>query len=195
VADDDARAVDAPGDVALLAHDCLGVVLGAEVGVVELLGLLEHVLAERAVVEARGGDRARVVEAAGPDRLGELDRVARAVDVGGLLALGIGGEVVDRGEVEAVLHLALELRQVGGGNAQLRLREVAHDRDDALRVLAPARPQLVELPDRALAHQHVDVAFALDEPVDEETADEAGPSGHEVGHGVSSGAAYRLAEL
>ena len=57
--------------------------LGAEVGVgVELFGLLEHVLAELAPVEAGGGDRADLVEAAGLDRAGEFDRVAGALDVG-----------------------------------------------------------------------------------------------------------------
>ena len=46
VADDDAGPVDAPRHLALLAHDGLGLVLGLEVGVVvDLLGLLEHVLA------------------------------------------------------------------------------------------------------------------------------------------------------
>jgi hypothetical protein len=92
---------------------------------VELLGLFEHVLAEHAVVEARGRDGAGVVEAARADRLRQLDRIARTVDVGLLLALGVGGQVVDGGEVEEVLHLALELRLVGGRESQLGLGEVA----------------------------------------------------------------------
>ena len=63
------------------------IVLGLEIRMVEILGLVEHVLAKDAVVEAGGGDRAHVVEAAGADRLRELDRVARAVDVGRAAAL------------------------------------------------------------------------------------------------------------
>ncbi len=87
VADDDSGPVDAPGPARLLADDPLGLVLGAEVGMgVELFGLLEHVLAPLAAVEAGGGDRADLVEAAGLDRAGEFDRVAGALDVGDLLA-------------------------------------------------------------------------------------------------------------
>jgi hypothetical protein len=43
-----------------------------------------------AFVEARGGDRADVVQVAGVDRLGELDDRAGAVDVGGDLRFGVG---------------------------------------------------------------------------------------------------------
>ena len=65
VADDEARPVDPERPLAVLAHDAFGIVLGPEVRMVEVLGLLEHVLAEDAVVEAGGGDRAHVMEAAG----------------------------------------------------------------------------------------------------------------------------------
>ena len=86
-------------------------------GIVQALGLVEHVLAEHARVQAGGGDRTGVVEAAGLDRRGQLDRVAGAVDVGDLLRLGVGGQVVDRGEVEEMLDLAgqrLDLRRRSG---------------------------------------------------------------------------------
>ena len=63
------------GSLRFLAHDLLALVLGHEVRVVEALGLVEHVLAEHAFVQARGGDRADVVQVAGVDRLGELDDV------------------------------------------------------------------------------------------------------------------------
>ena len=88
VADDEARPVDAERPLAFAAHDAFGIVLGLEVRMVELLRLLEHVLAEHAVVEAGGGDRAHVMEAARVDGVGELDRVARALDVGDLLRFG-----------------------------------------------------------------------------------------------------------
>ena len=65
VADHRARSVDAERDAAVGAHHALGIVLGAVIRVLEALGLLEHVLGERAAVEARGGDRAHEVEAAG----------------------------------------------------------------------------------------------------------------------------------
>jgi hypothetical protein len=67
--------------------------------VVEALGLVEHVLAKDAFVEAGRGDRADVVQVTGVDRLGELDDGARALDVDGDLRLGVGREVVDGGEV------------------------------------------------------------------------------------------------
>jgi hypothetical protein len=62
VADDDRRAVHAPGHRGLRARDLLGLELGAVVGMVELLALVEHVLAEQALVLAGGGDRGDVVE-------------------------------------------------------------------------------------------------------------------------------------
>ena len=76
---------------------------------VEVLGLVEHVLAEHALVQAGGRDRADVVQMAGVDRLRELDGVARAFDVDGDLRLLVGGQVVDRGEVVEVVDLPLEL--------------------------------------------------------------------------------------
>ena len=63
--------------------------------------------------------------------------------------LGAGVEVVDGAEMEEVLDLALELAQVGPGHAELRLAEVALDRDHPPRAsAAPERVQLVELADR-----------------------------------------------
>src|SRR3712207_8260914 len=48
----------------LLAHELLGLELRAVVGVRQLLALVEHVLAEEALVLPGDGDRGRVVEAA-----------------------------------------------------------------------------------------------------------------------------------
>ena len=61
------------------------VVLGAEIGMVEVLGLFEHVLAKHAVVESCGGDRAHMMEDAGLDFLREAHDIACPVDVRGLL--------------------------------------------------------------------------------------------------------------
>ena len=46
---------------------------------------------------------------------------------------------------------------------------------------APALDQLVELLARALAYEHVDVALALEQPLDEVAADEASGARDEVG--------------
>src|SRR3546814_14772540 len=55
MADHHARAVDAPLDALLLAHQSFGVMLGAQVGIVQALGLVEHVLAEDRSEERRVG--------------------------------------------------------------------------------------------------------------------------------------------
>ena len=156
VPDDDPRPVDAPRHLGLLADDGLRLVLGLEVGVVvDLLGLLEHVLGEGALVEAGRGDRADHVEVLRVELLGELDRLPGALDVGDALALRVRGHVVDRGEVEEVVDLALQLRDLIAA-AQVLLGEVADHRDDAVVVGAPAVLQLLEPPARSLAHEHVD---------------------------------------
>ena len=68
VADDDGRPVHAPGALGLRAGDLLGLELRAVVGMVERLALVEHVLAEQALVRARRGDRGDVVEDPRVDR-------------------------------------------------------------------------------------------------------------------------------
>ena len=175
--------VDPPGPLALLAHDALGLVLGAEVGMrVEVFGLVEHVLAPLAFVEAGDGDRADMVEAAGVDRAGQFDRVLGTLDVGDLLRLGAGGHVVDRRQVEEVVDLAAQLEQVLLGDSETGLGEVAGDRHDARPVGAPAGAQLLEPPTRPGAYQCVDSPVALQESLHEVAADESGGSGDEVVH-------------
>ncbi len=145
VADDDPRPVDAPRPLALAPDDALGLVLGRVVGVVVDVGrLVEHVLAPRPLVEAGGSDRADHVEAARLEALGELHRVARALDVGDPLRLGVGLQVVDRGEVEEVVDLADE--RLGGlvGDPEAPLREIADHGNDPPLGRAPARDQLLE---------------------------------------------------
>ena len=186
VADDDARPVDAPGTRALLAHDPLGLVLGAEVGMgVEPFGLLEHVLAPLALVQAGDGDRADLVEAARLDRAGEFDRVAGALDVGDLLRLGAGGHVVDRGQVEEVVDVAAQGQQVLLGDAEAGLGEVAGDRHDPRPVGPEGGAQLLEPAARSGPHQGVDGALALEQALHQVAADESGGPGDEVVHRLS----------
>src|SRR5262249_14833818 len=108
VAHDKARSVNPPWAFAFRAHDAFGEVLGAKVGVVELLGLLEHVLAEGSLVQSRGGNRAHVVKATCGHYVCKADGVARAVDVGDFLRLGAGVDVVDSRKMEDVLDLPFE---------------------------------------------------------------------------------------
>ena len=183
VADDDPRPVDAPGAAAFLAHDPLRLVLGAEVRMrVEVLGLVEHVLGPGALVEAGGGDRADLVEAAGLDRAGEFDRVARPLDVGDLLSVGAGGHVVDRRQVEEVVDLAAQRHQILLGDPEAGLREVAGDRHDPRPVGSPGGPQLLQAPPRTRPDERVDGALALQQTGDEVAADESGGSRDEVVH-------------
>ena len=103
--------------------------------------------------------------------------------------LGVGGHVVDRRQVEEVVDLALEAREVLVGDAEPRLGEVADDADDALLVDAPAVAQLLEPALRALADEHVDRPLALEQQLDQVAADEAGRAGDEVAHSSPRSAA------
>ena len=116
---------------------------------VEVFGLVEHVLAPLAAVEAGGGDRADLVEAAGLDRGREFDRVTGPLDVGDLLRFGAGGHVVDRRQMEEVVDVAAQGDQVLLGDPEAGLGEVAGDRDDPGPVGSPGGPQLLEPPARA----------------------------------------------
>ena len=109
VADDDSRPVYAPGDVGLLAHDPLGLELGAVIGGGQLLALVEHILGEQALVLAGHGDRGDVVQVLGVDRASQFDGVRRAADVDRRVQLRRRGHVIDGGEVEEVLDLAAQL--------------------------------------------------------------------------------------
>ncbi len=187
VADDDRRAVDPPGHAEALADELLGLELGPVVGVRQLLALVEHVLGEVAVVGAGDRDRGRVVEVLGLEVVGEVDRVLRAADVG--LARCArrrrpcrrsprGGRSGRRCRAAA--------SRVAVVHAEQRLREIADDRLDArLRLGAPALDQLVQAVHRALAHEHVDVALALEQLLDEVAADEPGRAGDEVAQRIS----------
>ncbi len=149
---------------------------------IEVLGFLEHVLAKDAVVEAGGGDRAHVVEAARLHGGGELERMPRALDIRDLLRFGGGVDVVDRGEMEEVPDFALQLFHVGVGDTKVLAAEFADDGDHLLFVGAPDGALGRELLLRALAHEHVDRVTALQQVGHQELADEAGRAGDKVRH-------------
>jgi hypothetical protein len=151
--------------------------------VVERLADVEVVLGEEAVVHAGDRDRGHVMEVAGPELVGEVDGVLGALDVEAAVALLVGGHVVDRGEVEEVLD-AGERPAVLIGDAEIGLGEVAGDGLDPVGAIAGRRSQALELVLGALAHQHMDVAFALEQPLDEMPTYEAGGSRDEVAHPV-----------
>jgi hypothetical protein len=193
VADDETRPVDPPRPLAVGAHDTFGQMLGAEIRVIQVFGFLEHVFAEDAVVEPRRGNRADVMEAAGLHALGKFDCMSRAVDVGGLLGFGAGREIVDRGQMEQVPDLALELLELGVGHAEVRLGQIADHGDHSLVVGAPGFAEAGELLLRVLAHEDIDRVAVLEQVLDKKTADKAGPAGHEVSHCDSSSQNFGLA--
>ena len=111
-----------------------------------------------------------------------MDGVACAIDVGCSLGFGRGADVVNRGKVAEVLDLALQVRHGCLIHAQQGLGQVALYRNQALAVLAHALLQLFELVHGSGAGQHVDIALAVLQLVDEVAADEAGAAGDEVRH-------------
>jgi len=152
--------------------------------VIELLALVEHVLAEQALVLAGGRDRGDMVTAPRPQRVGQPDGVAGPLDIGDAVALLVSGHVVDRGEVEEVVNPGgRELVPGRVVDPESRRPEVTGHRLDALsRLRAPGLDPGVQSLGRALAHEQVDVAIALEQALDEVPADEAGRTRDEVVH-------------
>ena len=125
-----------------------------------------------------------MMEAAYAYGLPELHGMARALDVGGLLVLGAGLEVVDRRQMEQMVDLSLELLLVRLSDPQALLGEIADDGDDVLVGGAPLLAQRIQLLDRALADQHIDRLAPLQQVADEELPDKAGGTGDKIGHRI-----------
>src|SRR5207247_10719609 len=100
------------------------------------------------------------------------------------LAVGIGGHVVDRRQVEEVVHVAAKPLDVLVHDPQPPLGQVPHDPHDPVVANAPVAPELLQSTLRPLAHEHVDGTVALEQQLDQATADEAGRPGDEVAHDV-----------
>ena len=161
--------------------------LGHEVGVVQPLGLIEHVFAEDTFVQTRCGDGRHMVEMPGIDGAGKLHRVARAFHVDGHLAFSVGRQVVHRRQVMEMVDLALELFHVLGGHAQLLGGQVAKHRNGARRAHAPIAAQFSHLVRALLAQQEVHhAALALQKFFDQTLADEPCGSCHEILHAQDS---------
>ena len=149
----------------------------------ERLAQVEVVLGEQALVRTGHRNGRHVMERLGPEVVGEVDRVVRAGHVEQRVARLVGGDVVDRREVEEVLDPAAEARPRGLVDAQQRLGQVARHQDDPLaRRGAEPVEQRIEPRLRARAHQHVHVALALQQALDQVPADEPGGPGDEGGH-------------
>jgi hypothetical protein len=155
---------------------------------VQALGLLEHVLAEHAFVQARCGDGRHVVHVLGVHRLRELAHVARALDVDLDLALLVGRQVVHRGQVVDRVHRALQSLDVVAADAQLLRGEVAGHGHGARLVDAPELVQVGHLAFAAGTHQERHGGAAPGQQgLDETLADETGGTGDEIVHGLLQG--------
>ena len=167
-------AVHRPGQLALLAHDLLALVLGLEVRMVQPLGLIEHVLAEHAFVQPRRRDGGHMVEVPCVDGARQIDGIARAVDVDGHLGLDVGREVVHGRQVEEMVDLPLERLDVGRAHAELLRRQVAMHGNGAGRAHAPVAAQRRHLvgtlgPDQEMNHRALALQQLLDQPLADET--------------------------
>ena len=95
--------------------------------------------------------------------------------------LGVRGHVVDRGEVEEVVDLALEPLEVLVGDPEAA---AARGRRRSPTMRSSSTPQRLRSssrrPLRALADEHVDRPLALEQQLDQVAADEAGRAGDEV---------------
>ncbi len=149
------RAVDRPLALAFLTHDFFALVLGHEIGMVVVLGFLEHVLAKYAFIQAGSGNRRHMVEVPGVNGLGKLHRVAGAVDVHRDLALFVGAQVINRCQVVEVVDLSLELFHLVGGYAQLLGGQVTVHRNHPGRAGAPVFAQAGHLVGAFLADKEI----------------------------------------
>jgi hypothetical protein len=123
-----------------------------------------------------------VVEAPGLHRLRELQRVIGADDVCEVLLLDACLQVVDRREMKQVIDLAGEPAQVRLRYAEIGLREVARNRDDAARARTPESAQSLELRSRLRPHEREDALPAREQALDEVAADESGRARDEIRH-------------
>jgi hypothetical protein len=67
------------------------------------------------------------------------------------LIFGAGLEVIDRREMEKVFDLAMQLVDIGPRDAQVYLRQVADDRNDAAIVTTPILVQIPAASDCSMA--------------------------------------------
>jgi hypothetical protein len=111
--------------------------LGAEVRMIEVDGLLEHVFGEPSGKASRDGNRAHVMKATGPELARETQRIARSRDIRPLEIHCIRIEIVQGRQVKKVLNITLERGQPFRREAQQGLVQVAFNRHNA-RPVGPA---------------------------------------------------------
>ena len=183
ITDDDRRAVDTPGNLALTADDAFRIVLGAEIRMIQPLCLLEHVLSEQPLEHAGRGNRTEQVEVFGANRLGKAHRIARAFDIDPQLAFGIGRQIVNGGEVEEMRGLFCQLFAVDRRYTEQVLRQIAEHRFHPAVVASPEFVQIIQPLALRFTGQEKDAAArAFKQLGDEAATDETGGPGDEILH-------------
>ncbi len=131
--------------------------------------------------------RAHVMEAPRAQRVRQRQRVARALDVDLHFLRGVGGEVVDRAEMEDMVDLAVQGFDRLGVDAAQRRGEVAWHRNGAGGVDAPEIAQGFRRSGEGLRIRKWTSAPGRDSNFWITTlADEAAAAGDEVDHGSVS---------
>ena len=183
VADDNSGPIDPPRNAGFGAHEALALVLRGIIGMLEPARLLEHVLAEYALVKPRGRNRADMMETARLDRVGEGERMGDARDVRGDDLRRVRSQVVDGGEVEKMVDLASEPARVLGRDPKIGLQDVAFYERHATGI---GPPELLEARDqfgRRLVHENIDqLVVPLQQTPHETLPDKAGSTGDERAH-------------
>ena len=107
------------------------------------------------------------------------------MNAAGFLAVGIGGKIVNGGQMEEMLDLALECGNLGGSQTQLGFGQITGDRNDTFHVPTHGLADLAEFLGRAFTYQHMHLAFAFQQVADQKTADEAGSACDEISHKIT----------
>ena len=96
---------------------------------IEVFGLLEHVFAKHAFVEAGGSNRADMLKTTGSQFIGQRHRVAGTFYIGRHLLVSIGPQVIDRRQVEKMIDGSRQGFQILIRNAKLGGPHVAKYRN------------------------------------------------------------------
>ena len=182
IADDHSGPIHAPRDTAGVADQCLRLVLGAKIRMVQPLGLAEHVFRERAPVAPSNGDRTHQMKAAGLDLVRELQRPLGAEHVGTFQVRRRCAQIVQRAEMKEMADAAAQLAAFARRYTEELLLQVPFHRHDELARIAPFAHQALDLGARARPDEHPDGFAARAKPGDEMAAYEAGGPGNEIAH-------------
>ena len=109
---------------------------------IEALGLLEHILAEHALVQAGGGDRRNMVDMPGLNQSRKLDQLACTRNVGLHLRVCIGPQVIDCGQMVDMIDLTFQAADAIVADTEIGGNQIAKNRQRTCLANAPESQQL-----------------------------------------------------